>query len=51
MNGYILQEVINVVFTQLMPYVIPLLFLFMVALFSERLIDIVINAVSAHKRR
>ncbi|WP_169824063.1 hypothetical protein [Anaerobacillus alkalidiazotrophicus] len=51
MNGYIAQDVLNVIFTKLLPYLVPVLFLFMTALFSERLIDIIVNAVTAKTRK
>ncbi len=51
MNEFILQEILEVIFTKLLPYLVPVLFLFMAALFSERLIDIVAHAVAHTSKR
>ncbi|MDG5787782.1 hypothetical protein QA612_09745 [Evansella sp. AB-P1] len=44
MNTQILESVLQVIFTNLFPYLAPLLFLFMVILFSDRLIDFLYKA-------
>lgn len=51
MSSDVMQDVIYFVFNNLFPYVLPVLFLFMTALFSERLIDILANAFLASTRR
>ncbi|WP_169819268.1 hypothetical protein [Anaerobacillus arseniciselenatis] len=51
MNTVILENVLNVVFMDLFPYLIPLLFLFMVILFTDRLIDLLFKSMETRRRR
>lgn len=51
MSNEVMTATLNFVFATLLPYVLPVLFLFMAALFSERLIDIFASAVSQRKYR
>jgi len=48
---YILQSVIDLIFKGNLVYLSPLLFLFMVALFADRLIDLIYYALSEGRRR
>jgi len=51
MNGELLQSTIDVVFKGNMLYLTPFLFLMMVILFSDRLIDLVFNAMERKRNR
>ncbi|HHY22580.1 MAG TPA: hypothetical protein GX525_12055 [Bacilli bacterium] len=45
------QDVLQVVFQYLMPYLAPAIFLFIVILFSDRLIEFVYSSINRSRRR
>ncbi|MBM7543256.1 hypothetical protein [Amphibacillus cookii] len=47
----LLQLTLDVIFGGYMPYLAPLLFLLMVILFVDRLIDFIYNAIGRQKER
>jgi hypothetical protein len=51
MNTDLLQNVIDIVFKGNLLYLSPLLFLLMVVLFSDRLIDLIYNALGRNSGR
>lgn len=51
MSTEIVQALLEIVMTKLLPYVLPVLFIFAAALFSERLIDMIVNAVTSQTRK
>lgn len=50
MNGGLTQEVLNIIFSKYMIYLSPMIFLLMVVLFSERIIDLIYQAVDKKRR-
>lgn len=51
MDGELLQSMIDVVFKGNMLYLTPFLFLMMVILFADRLIELVFNAMENKRNR
>jgi hypothetical protein len=45
MNAELLQGMIDIVFKGNLPYLAPIIFLLMAILFSDRLIDLIYNAI------
>ena len=45
MNTYLLQSVVDIVFKGNMLYLAPIIFLLMTIIFSDRLIDLLYNAL------
>ncbi|GAB6005730.1 hypothetical protein JCM12214_16300 [Geobacillus vulcani] len=45
MNVNIVQEVIEIVFQRYMPYITPILFIFAVAMFGEKLIGLLYSLI------
>ncbi|MEH7126020.1 hypothetical protein V7127_22675 [Bacillus sp. JJ1773] len=50
MNGELIHTVLNIIFSKYMIYLSPMILVLMVALFSERLIDLVYQAVDKKRR-
>lgn len=50
MNGGLTQEVLNIIFSKYMMYLSPMIFVLMVALFSERIIDLIYQAIDKKRR-
>jgi hypothetical protein len=50
MNGGLTQEVLNIIFSKYMVYLSPMIFVLMVALFSEKVIDVIYQAVDKKRR-
>ncbi|WP_313799084.1 hypothetical protein [Cytobacillus sp.] len=50
MNGGLTQEVLNIIFSKYMVYLSPMIFVLMVALFSERIIDLIYQAIDKKRR-
>lgn len=51
MDLTLVQAVINVVFSGYLLYLSPLLFLLMIVLFADRLIDLLVNSISPSTKR
>lgn len=51
MNMDVVQAVLDIVFNNHMVYLSPILFLLMTALFADKLIDLVFNAVASKRWR
>lgn len=51
MNTELIQIVINLIFSKYIGFLIPFLFLLMVLLFADRLIDTFYSALSVYKNR
>lgn len=49
MNSELLEHILNILFSKLMPYTIPALLLFSAFLFSDRLIEFFHNSISRIK--
>jgi hypothetical protein len=50
MDTSLVQAILDIIFSKFMGYLSPMIFLFMVALFSDRLIDIIFNAIATKRR-
>lgn len=51
MDANLIQSMIDIVFKGNLLYLAPVLFLFMVVLFADRLIDLIGNAISPNSGR
>lgn len=51
MNAELLQGMIDIVFKGNLPYLAPVIFLLMVIMFSDRLIDLIYNAMGRDSGR
>jgi hypothetical protein len=50
MNNDLLQAVLDIVFSKYMLYLAPMIFLFMVCLFADRLIEVVFDVLASKRR-
>jgi positive regulator of sigma E activity len=50
MSDELIQWVLEIIFSKFMLYIAPLIFLFMVALFSERIVDMLHRALTLRSR-
>lgn len=50
MNGELITVALDIIFSKYMVYLAPMIFMFMVLLFSDRLIELIQNAVTSKSR-
>ncbi|GIN62757.1 hypothetical protein J27TS8_27500 [Robertmurraya siralis] len=50
MSSELIQEVLNIIFSKHMIYLAPMIFLFMAILFTDRIIEIIQNALADRNR-
>jgi positive regulator of sigma E activity len=50
MDMNLVQVILDIIFSKFMVYLAPLVFLFMAALFADRIIEIVFNAIATKRR-
>lgn len=50
MSNELIQVVLNIIFSKYMLYLAPMIFLFMAALFTDRIIELIHHAVTQKSR-
>jgi hypothetical protein len=50
MDTSLLQMILDIIFSKFMGYLTPMIFLFMVLLFADRIIEVVYNAIATKRR-
>jgi positive regulator of sigma E activity len=50
MDTSLVQYILDIIFSKFMIYLSPMIFLFMVVLFADRLIDLIFDAVATKRR-